>query len=135
MRDHAHTGNLFAQLGYEVNASRAGRANNGNFHHDGRGSVGRECLAVRPMISTASDAQIAPRDLDAKSINAKSISRVKRPPSWPNGLFLSGPSASRPPSTSTSPSAQAPWRPDRRPDALLVRDSGRSDEDRAWIFF
>jgi hypothetical protein len=35
-RDHAHAGNGLAQLGYEVNASRAGRANNCNFHHDGR---------------------------------------------------------------------------------------------------
>ena len=43
-----------AQLGYEVNASRAGRANNCNFHHDGRGSK-VECLAVRPVTSTASD--------------------------------------------------------------------------------
>ena len=29
--------NLLAQLGCEVNAGRAGRANNRNFHHDGRG--------------------------------------------------------------------------------------------------
>ena len=36
MRDHAHAGNGLAQLGYEVNAGRAGRANNRNFHHDGR---------------------------------------------------------------------------------------------------
>jgi hypothetical protein len=34
--NHAHAGNGLAQLGYEVNASRAGRANNCNFHHDGR---------------------------------------------------------------------------------------------------
>ena len=54
MRDHACAGNGLAQLGYEVNASRAGRANNCNFHHDGRGSK-VECLAVRPGTSTASD--------------------------------------------------------------------------------
>ena len=54
MRDHACAGNGLAQLGYEVNASRAGRANNCNFHHDGRGSK-VECLAVRPVTSTASD--------------------------------------------------------------------------------
>jgi hypothetical protein len=38
MRDRAHAGNGPAQLGYEVNAGRAGRANNRNFHHDGAGS-------------------------------------------------------------------------------------------------
>ncbi len=38
--DHADAGNDLAQLGYEVNAGRAGRANNRNFHHDGRGSIG-----------------------------------------------------------------------------------------------
>jgi hypothetical protein len=30
-----HGGNGFAQLGHEVNAGRAGRAYNRNFHHDG----------------------------------------------------------------------------------------------------
>ena len=54
-RDHAHAGNGLAQLGYEVNAGQAGLANNCNFHHDGRGSMGRECLAVRPVTSTAGD--------------------------------------------------------------------------------
>jgi len=29
-----------------MNAGRSGRANNRNFHHDKRGSKGRECLAV-----------------------------------------------------------------------------------------
>jgi hypothetical protein len=55
MRDHAHAGDGFAQLGYEVNAGRAGRANNCNFHHDGRSSIGRECLAVRRVTSTVGD--------------------------------------------------------------------------------
>jgi hypothetical protein len=41
--NHPHGGNSFAQLGYEVNAGRAGRTYNRNFHHDGHGPMGREC--------------------------------------------------------------------------------------------
>jgi hypothetical protein len=42
-------GNSNASLSRAItNAGRAGRANNRDFHHDGRGSIGRECLAVRP---------------------------------------------------------------------------------------
>jgi hypothetical protein len=48
MREYAHAGNGFAQLGYKVNAGWAGRANNCGFHHDKRGSIGRRCVAVRP---------------------------------------------------------------------------------------
>jgi hypothetical protein len=40
--------------GYKVNAGRAGRANNRNFHHDGRGPY-RSRMAVRPVNSTAGD--------------------------------------------------------------------------------
>ena len=36
-RDRTHAGDGLAQLSYELNAGRAGRANNRNFHHDGRG--------------------------------------------------------------------------------------------------
>ena len=50
---HAHAGNGLAQLANKVNAGRAGRANNRNFHHDGRGLYRSECLAVRPVNSTA----------------------------------------------------------------------------------
>ncbi len=59
-------GNGLAQLRYEV----AGRANNRNFHHNGRGSIGRECLAVRPVTSTAGDAACSVIALRGLTANA-----------------------------------------------------------------
>src|SRR5262249_2157238 len=81
--DHAHGSSAPAKLGYQVNAGRAGRANNRNFCHDGQTTLPHVRLTKsRSVVSKAAGRRLAEAGCTANEVMSilghKTLAKAER---------------------------------------------------------